>query len=387
MTQRIYEQDAYCRAFDAVVLSCDDCDGGYAVVLDATAFFPEGGGQSADTGTLASATVSDVQIVEGRILHYTDAPLCVGDIVHGEIDWDARFDRMQKHTGEHIVSGIVHRLYGYDNVGFHLGSEDVTLDFDGELTRDQLNEVEHLANRAIWANVAVTARIYESDDELSSIAYRSKKALDGAVRLVTIDGYDLCACCAPHVARTGEIGVIKLLDAIRYKGGIRIHMQCGADAIADYQMRYDQSATIAASLSVKQHELCQAVDRLTAKLDEQNRQIKQLKRRIALIAADAVPTTDDTVCLITEPQDADTVQEIATALSSRCGGICAVFAGDDESGYQYVIMGNGDLPALSQVLRTQLGARGGGSVQRIQGRVQNNADAIRAFFDNTDNFL
>lgn len=385
MTQRIYEQDAYCREFEAAVVSCDAYGDGYAIELDATAFFPEGGGQFADIGKLADVNVTDVQIIDGHILHYTDAPLRVGETVHGAIDWSVRFERMQKHTGEHVVSGIVHRLYGYDNVGFHLGSEDVTLDFNGELTRDQLDEVEYLANEAVWANVPVTSQIYEGEEVLS-IAYRSKKAIDGAVRLVTIEGYDVCACCAPHVARTGEIGIIKLLDAIRYKGGMRIHMQCGAAALADYQMRYEQTATVAASLSVKQHELCQAVDRLSAKLDEQSRQIKALKRRIAMSAADAIPTTDDTVCVITEPQDADTVQEIAEMLSARCGGICAVFAGDEADGYHYVIMGRGDLPTLSQALRTQLGARGGGSAQRIQGRLQASAEAIRSFFESVDKF-
>ncbi len=383
MTQRIYEQDAYCCEFAATVLSCDACDGRYAIELDATAFFPEGGGQAADSGVLDSARVVDVQIVGDRILHYTDSPLPVGESVHGAIDWQIRFDRMQKHTGEHIVSGIVHRLYGYDNVGFHLGSEDVTLDFDGELTREQLNEVERLANEAIWANVAVSAQIYENEEGLS-IPYRSKKPIDGAVRLVTIEGYDVCACCAPHVARTGEIGTLKLLDAMRYKGGMRIHMQCGADAIADYQMRYDQTSALAAALSVKQPELREAVERLMTKQDELNRQIKALKRQVAMAAADTIATTDDTVCVITDSLDADTVQEMAGMLSARCGGICAVFSGDDGSGYQFVMMGHGDLLAVSQALRTELGARGGGSAQRVQGRVQASAAAIRAFFDNVD---
>ncbi len=385
MTGRIYERDAYCRAFEAVVVSCAECEGGFAVELDATAFFPEGGGQAADVGRLADATVQDVQIVDDRILHYVDKALAVGASVRGEIDWDTRFLRMQKHTGEHIVSGIVHRLYGYDNVGFHLGSEDVTLDFNGELTREQLDEIETLANQAVWANVPVTTRICD-DAELQTVSYRSKKAIDGAVRLVTIEGYDVCACCAPHVARTGEIGIIKLLDAMRYKGGMRIHMQCGMDALADYRMRYEQTAAVASALSVKQNEVRAAVARLNAQLDEQGRQIKALKRKLALSAVASVPPTDGDVCLITEPQDADTVQEMAQALTARCGGVCAVFSGDDAAGYQYVIMGGTDLLTLSQRLREQFGARGGGSAQRVQGRVQTSADAIRAFFDNWRDF-
>ncbi len=385
MTQRIYERDAYCRAFEAVVVSCVECEGEFAVELDATAFFPEGGGQAADVGRLADATVHDVQIVDDRILHYVDKALAVGASVRGEIDWDTRFLRMQKHTGEHIVSGIVHRLYGYDNVGFHLGSEDVTLDFNGEFTREQLDEIETLANQAVWANAPVTTQIYEGA-ELQNLSYRSKKAIDGAVRLVTIEGYDVCACCAPHVASTGEIGVIKLLDAMRYKGGMRIHMQCGIDALADYRMRYEQTAAVASALSVRQNEVRAAVARLDAQLDEQGRQIKALKRKLALSAVASVPPTDGDVCLITEQQDADTVQEMAQALTARCGGICAVFAGDDAAGYQYVIMGGADLLVLSQRLREELGARGGGSAQRVQGRVQVSADAIRSFFDKWRDF-
>lgn len=380
MTRRLYEQDAYCRSFEAAVLACEERDGGYAVELDATAFFPEGGGQCADTGRLDDVAVRDVQIVDDRILHYTDMPLTVGSVVRGELDWTARFERMQKHTGEHIVSGIVHRLFGYENVGFHLGSEDVTMDFDGELTREQLNTVERMANEVIWCNVAVTARIYDSE-AAADVAYRSKKPIDGAVRLVTIEGCDVCACCAPHVARTGEIGVLKLLDAIRYKGGMRIHMQCGADALSDYRMRYEQTAAIAASLSVKQHEVQQAVERLSDQLDEQNRRIKALKRKLAVCAVETVPPSDGTVCLIVEPQDADAVQEMAGLLAAKCGGMGAVFAGDDDTGYQFVVMGNGDLRALSALLREQLAARGGGSAERIQGRVQARAEDIRAFFD------
>ena len=207
MTEKLYELDSYIKTFSATVLECVPRGNGYAVRLDRTAFFPEGGGQAADTGMLGGVTVTDAQIVDGAIWHYTSAPLSVGDTVEGVLDWNTRFSRMQHHTAEHIVCSIAHRWHGMSNVGFHLGSEDVTLDLSGELTREQINAIEDEANRVVWSNVGVVATI-PSAEELATLTYRSKKELDGDVRLVTIDGVDCCACCAPHVARTGEIGII-----------------------------------------------------------------------------------------------------------------------------------------------------------------------------------
>ena len=254
MTERLYELDSYCRRFTAVVEACEPMGEGYGVRLDRTAFFPEGGGQAADGGTLNGIAVIDVQIVDGDIWHYTAAPLTIGDTVEGLLDWGTRFSRMQHHTAEHIVCGIAHRWHGLENVGFHLGSEDVTLDLSGELTREQLDAIEEEANRVVFSNVAVTATIPAPED-LDSIPFRSKEGLSGPVRLITVEGVDCCACCAPHVGRTGEIGLIKLLDFIRYKGGVRIHLLAGAAALADYRMRYTQSAEISAKLSVKQYDL------------------------------------------------------------------------------------------------------------------------------------
>ena len=232
MTEKMYELDSYCSEFTATVEECHLYESGYAVRLSRTAFFPEGGGQAADPGLLCGLDVRDVQIVDGEIWHYLDAPLTVGETVKGALDWETRFFRMRHHTAEHIVCSIAHRWYGFNNVGFHLGSEDVTLDLDGELTREQIDAIEDEANRVVAANVAVTATI-PTAEELAQATYRSKKELDGDVRLVTIEGVDCCACCAPHVARTGEIGLIKLLDFIRYKGGVRIHLLCGDAALAD----------------------------------------------------------------------------------------------------------------------------------------------------------
>lgn len=378
MTQRLYEQDSFCREFTATVQSCVLMDDGFAVTLDRTAFFPESGGQTADGGTLDGVEVLDVQLNGGDIIHITAAPLPVGQTVRGVLDWDLRFSKMQKHTGEHIVCGIIHRLFGLENVGFHLGSEDVTLDLDGELTRAQLDEVETLANRAVTDNLSVTA-VYPSEQELAQMDYRSKKVIDGAVRIVTIEGLDRCACCAPHVKSTGQIGMIKLLDFIRYKGGVRIHMQCGIDAVLDYRMRYTQTATVAASLSVKQHAIVDGVERLRNQRDELVRELRAARTELLRLRVEGISPNSAPLCLIEPPMDGEAQREFTALAAEKCDGLCVVFSGDDISGYRYVAVG-GDLAAFGQRLKELLGARGGGSVERIQGRVTASADEIERFW-------
>lgn len=378
MTERLYEQDSYCREFTATVLSCEPQGELYAVELDRTAFFPEGGGQAADSGTLDGVQVMDVQMIGDTIVHTVAAPLFVGRTVDGVLDWDARFLRMQKHTGEHIVCGIIHRLYGYENVGFHLGTEDVTLDLDGELTREQLDEVEELANRAVTDNRTVTAA-HPSADELATMDYRSKKEINGAVRIVTIEGLDRCACCAPHVATTGQVGLIKLLDFIRYKGGVRIHMQCGLDALRDYRMRYTQTVAIAAALSVKQHATLDGVERLLAQRDALSRELTAARKETLSLRLEMLAPDSGRALFIEQAMDGESLRDLALSASSKVGGLCAAFAGDDENGYTYAASG-GDLPAFAAVLKERLNARGGGSAQLIQGRVFATAAEINAFW-------
>ena len=212
-TRRLYYEDSHQREFDGEVLACETEGEAFQVLLDQTAFFPEGGGQYADTGALNGVRVLDVKDRKGMIWHKTEGPLEPGTRVHGIIDWEQRFDRMQQHTGEHIVSGLVHQRFGYDNVGFHLGEDYCTMDFSGPITREELKEIEREANRAVFADLPVTV-FYPSKEELEDLEYRSKIEIQGQVRLVSIPGYDLCACCAPHMAHTGEIGLIKLVNMI-----------------------------------------------------------------------------------------------------------------------------------------------------------------------------
>lgn len=379
MTEKLYELDSYMHSFTARVEECVAHENGYAVRLDRTAFFPEGGGQSADTGVLGGVAVSDVQIIDGEIWHYVTAPLTVGDTVEGVLDWDTRFSRMQHHTAEHIVCSIAHRWHGFSNVGFHLGSEDVTLDLSGELTREQINAIEDEANRVVWSNVAVTATI-PSAEELATITYRSKKELDGDVRLVTIDGVDCCACCAPHVARTGEIGIIKLLDFIRYKGGVRIHLLCGQAALEDYRARYTQSAEISSKLSVKQNDLTPAVDRLIAERDGYKLSLREANRRLADSMVAAVESTDAPVYFIGSDWDTDTMRRMVNGLTERCRGLCAVYSGADGA-YTYVMGGTETLKESAAEMNAALVGRGGGDHRQVQGRVQATAAEIAAYWD------
>ena len=302
----------------------------------------------------------------------------VGVEVEGVLDWETRFSRMRHHTAEHIVCSIAHRWHGMNNVGFHLGSEDVTLDLDGELTREQIDAIEEEANRVVAANVAVTT-IFPTAEELAQATYRSKKELDGDVRLVTIDGVDCCACCAPHVARTGEIGLIKLLDFIRYKGGVRIHLLCGDAALLDYRLRYAQSAEISAKLSVKQRDITVAVDRLMAERDSLKLALRAANRRIADMQVAAVEPTESPVCLIGDDWDIETLRRVVNGLTERCGGLCAAFSGGDGA-YQYVLGGTGDIKAANVQMNQALNGRGGGDQRQCQGRVQATKEQIAEYW-------
>mgnify|MGYP004493133273 FL=1 len=378
-TQRLYENDAYCREFTARVVSCDPAENGFAVVLDKTAFFPEGGGQAADTGALNGVAVRDVQLRGDTVIHITAAPLPVGETVTGAIDWEQRFARMQKHTGEHIVSGLIWRRYGLHNVGFHLGSEDVTLDLDGELTRQQLDEIETLANRAVWENRAVRAW-FPTPQEQETLEYRSKKAVEGPLRIVEIEGIDRCACCAPHVAHTGEIGAIRLLEFLRYKGGIRMHMQCGLDALLDSRMHFHEVTAAAARLSVKPTELTGAVERLLAQRDELSRQLRLERSRAAAAYAQTAALDEASPLFLPGEPDNAVMRQVLEILLAR--GVCpaGVFVGEDTGGYRFAAMGGDDLPGIARRMKEQLNSRGGGSKEIIQGQVTAPAAEIRAFW-------
>lgn len=381
-TIKLYDADSHLYDFDASVISCEKTDKGFAVVLDKTAFFPEGGGQPADEGTLNGIAVTDVQIKDGVITHTTSEEIPAGSAVKGTVDSEIRFRRMQNHSGEHIVSGLIHKLFGYNNVGFHMGSEDVTLDLDGVLTREDLDKIEMLANRAVYENVNVRAE-YPSPEILKDLDYRSKLDLTENVRIVTIEGYDVCACCAPHVNKTGEIGIIKLLDFLKYKGGVRIHMLCGFDALEDYNRRYKNVAAISAKLSAKQAEVYEAVERLSAELSAEKQAAGELKRQLVAMKIAALEPTDGNMVLVEKDMDMLNLRNLVNEAVQLCGGICAAFSGNDENGYNYIIASkNVPLRAEAKAINAALNGRGGGKDEMIQGSAKATEAEIRAYFLN-----
>ena len=367
MTEKLYDKDSHLKEFTGTVLSCKKTGEKYTVTLNQTAFFPEGGGQQSDRGYIGDAYISDVQIKNGEILHFADKPLSVGQAYDCKLDFDFRFRNMQNHSGEHIISGIVHRLYGFNNVGFHLGAE-MTMDFDGELTRRQLDEIEDLANKAVYENLPVKA-YYPTDEELKQLDYRSKLDLKENVRIVEIKGVDVCACCAPHVKATGEIGIIKILDFEKYKGGVRLLVKCGADALRDYREKYKNVLEISNLLSAKQFEVSAAVVRLNEQLSAEKAAAAALKKRlIAEKAAGFAPDTDKTA-VFENGLDIKELQLLADALCQKAGGIRGAFSGADGA-FSFAICG--EETALGEFFtkfKAAFNTRGGGRNGIRQGTV------------------
>lgn len=380
MTEKLYYQNSYTLSFTATVVNCTPAGEQYAIELDRTAFFPEEGGQYADTGLLAGIPVLDVKEKDGIILHTLPSPLPAGAEVMGQIEEKQRLRKMQNHTGEHIVSGLFHSLYGLTNVGFHLGHDDVTIDLNGELSREDLCRVESLANEAIWKNLPVCAQ-FPSPEVLATLDYRSKLDLTENVRIVTIPGYDVCACCAPHVAYTGEVGQIKLLDFARYKGGVRIHMLCGMDALADYHARYLSTAAISAKLTAPQGEVVEAVERLSAELQEKKQQIARLQLALADELLRTLPDGDDPALFFEDRLDTPARRALVNGAAEK-RPLAALFVGDDESGYTFLIGSNTvDLRPFSKAMLSTLGGKGGGSATMIQGTLPTSRKAIEEYFN------
>ena len=381
MCEKLYEQDAYLAEFTATVLALKTEEGGLWVALDRTAFFPEGGGQAGDCGYLEGTRVLDTQEMDGEIYHKIEAALPIGATVCGRVDFDARFDRMQNHSGEHIVSGILHRRFGYDNVGFHLGDEEMTLDFNGVLTREQLDEIEDEANAVVYADLPITVS-YPTSEELTAIDYRAKLALTEGVRLVTVEGVDICACCAPHVRRTGEIGLIKLLDFIHYKGGVRIRAACGRRALADYRAKAREAAAISRLLSVPQTECAAAVERLCGELTARKAAYATLMQElIALRVAALCENSQGNLLYFAPEEDAIALRQAALLGAERAAGLCVALFGSDEDGYRMMIASrNRSLSDLLPALRERLAFRGGGSAELLQGQTRATRDEIERFF-------
>ena len=372
-TVRLYDQDAYATKFEAEVLACEEVEKKEGKVcqvwLDQTLFFPEEGGQSPDMGTIDGIKVLDVQIKDEVITHTLAAPLAVGTMVKGVVDWKHRFYNMQQHSGEHIFSGIVHNRFGYDNVGFHLSDSIVTMDFNGVITAEDIEKIETEVNQAIIENIPVEVS-YPTKEELKVLEYRSKIEIEGQVRIVTIPGYDVCACCAPHVRRTGEIGMLKVMNVQSYKGGVRISILCGFRALEAFRQKADIITELMAQFSTNQEALVENVTKLKNTNQTMKNQLASAKQELMEYKVAAIPEDSENAILFESDLDTPVVRNVVNGLVEQFTGICAVFVGNDESGYQFIVGSkNKDCRAIAAALREKLSARGGGSDKMIQGSV------------------
>ncbi len=372
-TIRLYDADAYQTEFEATVLACEEVekkDGrGYQVWLDQTLFFPEEGGQSPDMGTIDGVEVLDVQIKNEVITHTLAAPLTVGTTVKGVVDWKHRFYNMQQHSGEHIFSGIVHKKFGYDNVGFHLSDSIVTMDFNGVISPKEITEIEEKVNQAIIENIPVEVS-YPSKEELKELAYRSKIEIEGQVRIVTIPGYDVCACCAPHVRRTGEIGSLKVMNVQSYKGGVRVSILCGFRALDAFRQKADIITELMAEFSTSQDAILDNVKKLKGANQTMKNQLAAAKQELMEYKVSAIPEDSENAILFEADLETPVVRGVVNGLVEKFAGISAVFVGNDENGYQFIVGSkNKDCRQIAATLREKLSARGGGSDKMIQGSV------------------
>ncbi len=378
-TKKLYYVNSHLSQFSGRILCCQPCDRGFEVILDQTAFYPEGGGQAADTGTLGTVRVLDVRERGGAIVHLCDGPVTVGQTLEGTIDYCLRFDRMQQHSGEHIVSGLINRRWGFHNTGFHMGTESTTIDFDGVIPAEALPELERLANEAVWQDLEVHCSV-PAPEVLPTIPYRSKRALPWPVRIVEIPGYDICACCGTHVARTGEIGIIKLLSVIPFRGGVRMEMACGNRALGILNRAYDQNRQVSQAFSAQWQETGEAARKMNELLSQYKFRITALERQIFAATAAGYAGAGDVVHF-EDGLDNVAVRELADAIAQVCGGTAAVFSSSDDAGYAFCLVSRSeDLRPLGKELTRSLNGRGGGKPDCQQGRLQSTREAIAAFF-------
>ena len=378
-TEKLYYSDAYLREFTASVLSCEEAKGGYAVVLDRTAFYPEGGGQPADHGLLDGIAVTDVHEKNGIIFHTCAQAVETGKTVTGVIDWQRRFDHMQQHSGEHIISGILCADYACDNVGFHLGADTVTIDYNADISWEQALSAEAKANAVIWANETVQVT-YPDGETLAALDYRSKKELTGQVRIVTFPAADCCACCGTHVRRAGEVGLVKVLSCQKFREGVRMEILCGARALRYLSATYDQSRAIGQKLSVKPQDTFAAVERLEAELADTKFRMAETETALFDAIAESFANAGD-VLLFRPAMKPDSVRRLADAVATRSKGFAAVFAGEDGQFNYALIRADGtDISATVKEMNAALHGRGGGRNGFAQGRVQAAKSEIEAFF-------
>ena len=379
-TRRLYYEDVYRKEFEAMVMECrPEGKKGYGILLDQSAFYPEGGGQPCDLGTLNGLPVLDVKETGGELLHYLKEAIPAGSKVEGRIDWERRFDLMQQHSGEHMVSGVIHAAFGYNNVGFHMGSDVITIDFSGILDWEQLRAVEMKVNREIWRDLPVKIW-FPSEKELAVIPYRSKKELKGSVRIVEYPGVDLCACCGTHVSRTGEIGIVKMLSVEKFHEGVRVEMISGKRVLDYLNLIQEQNHKISVRLSAKPDYTAQAVQRLWE--ENNNLKFRLNEMETEQFAEEAAKHQGEgNVLILRSGLDADSVRRLTDLVMKASGGRCAVFSKNTDGSWKYAIgEQNADLRELTKRLNAELNGRGGGKPFFVQGSVYASEEEIRRFF-------
>ncbi|WP_312635238.1 alanine--tRNA ligase-related protein [Oscillibacter sp.] len=378
-TEKLYYTDPFLKEFSAKVLTCEAVKTGWEVVLDQTAFYPEGGGQPADHGTLNGVSVFDVHEKNGVLFHICENPVEIGETVTGQLDWARRFDHMQQHSGEHILSGILCEAHDCDNVGFHMGADTITIDYNADISWEQALEAERRANEYIWADVPIDIS-FPTPEELKSVDYRSKKELTGQVRIVSFPGADCCACCGTHVLRSGQVGLVKILSCQKFREGVRLEILCGGRAFALLSTTWEQSRTVGRRLSVKPQDAAEAVERLEMELNAAKTGLTRLED--ALFERIAAQETGRGNTLLFQPTlRPDGARKLADAVSRTCGGLAAVFAGEDGQ-YQYALLraDGKDIDSLVRTMNAALHGRGGGRNGFAQGSVHAKQAEIEAFF-------
>lgn len=379
--EKLYYERPYVKKFEAEVVECrPDKDGKYLVRLNRTAFYPEGGGQPADTGTLGEALVCDVRERSEGIVHITDRPIPEKTLVTGILDWERRFSHMQNHSGEHLLSGVVHKHFGYDNIGFHMGKDEVTVDFNGTLTMEQLEEVEAEVNELIWQNIPVL-ETYPSKEELDALDYRSKKELSGQVRIIEFPGADVCACCGTHVMTAGEIGILKVTGLARYKGGVRVSLLCGREALLDYRRKLKAVQNISVLLSAKPDSVSDAVSKLKEDGIRKDGDLNRLTRELLVRKAAEYPESDVPLLVFEENLLPVQLRQFCTMLYEEKKGSIVMVCSGEEGLYQYAAgSSTADMRALSRQLNERLNGRGGGNTLLAQGTFQTSFQEIQKVF-------
>ncbi|MDF2885930.1 MAG: Alanyl-tRNA synthetase, class IIc-like protein [Lacrimispora sp.] len=376
--EKLYYERPYVKLFEAEVVECrPDKEGKFMVRLSRTAFYPEGGGQPADTGTLGEALVLDVRERTEGIVHITDRPLPEKSVVTGIIDWERRFSHMQNHSGEHLFSGVVHKHYGYDNIGFHMGKDEVTVDFNGILTMEQIEEVEAEVNELIWQNIPVL-EMYPSKEELAALDYRSKKELSGQVRIIEFPGADVCACCGTHVMTAGEIGILKVTGLARYKGGVRISLLCGREALLDYRRKSKAVQGISILLSAKPDSVLEAVSKLKEEGVKKDGDLSRLTRELLERKTAQYPAGGDPLMVFEDNLSPIQLRQFCTMLYEEKKGSVVLVCSGEEGLFQYALgSSEADMRELSRRLNEKLNGRGGGNTLLAQGTFQTSFQEIQ----------